>query len=372
MKIRSLATSFLLCATVGGCTDSDPPAIPRIDEAPVVDLPARTTNISGVVFDPEGYFFTFMMLPEEEAEGALPGVFNGPYVGIPAIVGGQVTLAAPGGGDLVASPASFLGSWQVLGAPASDTTTYIASATPPAEGVFFDPTAPVQLPEGTYYPTTFVRPILTNVTQCYGQSALLVGNAGALDAVAQHLTAGGTPTTVEDLLDPAKTGGVALLWVHQPSFLADLFLLPADSVAGETTAGQLIALDWAPPEGLPGQSPMGFMALPDPLSMVGYFALVFPPNATEPVTVSFTDTFELPPGEEPDPEAPPRPFLIPPLTVEPRAGVVTVQRTFGQFAPPEPGEGPPDEGGGLEDPGPPEPEPTWACYAPPMDGPPEE
>ncbi|WP_338869011.1 hypothetical protein [Myxococcus stipitatus] len=365
MRIRSLATSFLLSAVLGGCADSEAPFIPPTDQAPHVDPPARTANIAGVVFDPEAFFFTMMMFPVEGDDGPPPAVFDGPYLGNAAITGGQVTLTSPEGREVVLPPAPPGGVWQAIAVPAGDTTAYIASATPPAEGVEFDPESPVPLPTATYFRTTYVRPIVTSVSQCLGQSALLVGSAGALDAVAQHLTAAGTPTTVADLLNPAKTGGVALLWVHGPSFPGDLFLSPLDSVAGEASAGQLIALDWAPPEGAPGQSPMGFAALPDAVSMVGYFALVLPPGTSAPVTVRFTDTFTLPPGEEPDPEAPPRPMAIPQVTVEPRAGV-SVYRSFAQ--PPEP----PPGGGGLEDPGPPEPSFDWVCMAPPEGPPPAE
>ncbi|WP_254614574.1 MULTISPECIES: hypothetical protein [unclassified Myxococcus] len=362
MKLRSLASSFLLCAAVGGCADSEAPVITLPDTAPVVDLPARTTNVSGVVYDPEAFLIAFMTLPEEVTEEAIPGVFNGPYTALSAIMGGSVTLSSPEGSKFAAAPSDFGGTWQLVGVPSGDAATYLASATPPEEGVVLDPEFPIPLPPTTYFPTTYVRPILASVTQCYGQSAVLVGNTGALDAVAQAMTAAGTPTTPADLLDSTKTGGVALLWVHDMSFLADLFQTPVGSIA-EASAGQLFALDWAPPEGLPGQSPMGFSVLPGSESFLGYFALVLPPNSTAPVTINLIDTFVPEPGE-PDPDAPPRPYLLPSVIVEPRPGEVSVYRAFGQFPLPPPGEEPPP-GGGLEDPPPPEPETTWACYIPP-------
>ncbi|GEN13030.1 hypothetical protein SAMN05443572_1137 [Myxococcus fulvus] len=363
MKLRSLASSFLLFAAAGGCSSSDAPVNIPPDTAPVVDLPARSTNISGVLYDPEAFLVAFMTVPEEDAEGALPGVFEGPYTFLSAIMGGQVSLSSPeGGGALVSAPSDFGGTWSVVGAPSGETTAYLASATPPEGPVEPNPDFPVPMPTTTYFPTTYVRPILASVTQCYGQAAVLVGNTGALDAVSQAMTEAGTPTTPADLLDPTKTGGVALLFVHDMSFLADLFQTPVSSIA-EASAGRIFPLDWAPVEEapLPGQSPMGFMVLPGSESFLGYFALVLPPNATEPVTVNLVDTFV--PEPEPDPEAPPRPYLIPPVIVEPRPGEVSVYRAFGQIPMP-PGEEPPP-GGGLEDPPPPSPEPTWTCYIPP-------
>ncbi len=357
MKARSLTASFLLAAALGGCADSEPvPVPPTGADAPVVDLPARQATVSGLVFDPEAFFVQYMASPE----GEFPSLYDGqPYLTYSAIPDARVRLYGPGLPETTSAPSSGAGNWQAPGVLSSDTVPYLAEALPPEGPIAFysDEFTPFPLPPATYYPTTHLRPIQVSGTQCMSQTALMVGNAGALDAVAQHLTAQReTPTTVEDLMDPAKTGGVVLFWVQAPSYYYDFDLVSLDSVAGEASAGTLVALDWMMPEGLPGQSPLGFSVLPDPVSTVGYFALVLPPGVTEPVSVHFTDTYVM--GEEEEPgEYGPRPLAIPPAVVEPRPGV-SVQRVFAYFG------FPPVEPDPLEDPPPPGLDEGWRCLAP--------
>lgn len=370
MRTRFFATPLLLAAALGGCSDVEPGTGGRLDtDAPVVNLPATTASISGVLYDPEGFFVTMFNFPAEpghEDDLPPPAVFgDSPYLANVLLSGGEVRVSGPEGfADSPAARTAESGAWQVNGVAVNGETPYLVVASPSAEGVSLPAEQAVPLPQATYYPTKSLRPILANVTQCYGQTALMVGNAGALDAVAQRLTELGTPTTVADLLDPAKTGGVSLLWVHTPSDAFDFFLSPMDSVAGEATAGQLIALDWFPvdPETgpAPGQSPMGFAALPDPMSMIGYFALVLPPGVTEPVEVRFTDTYTSLPEDDTE-HFGPRPWKVPSITVEPGSGL-TVGRTFA-----EPNL-PPFEDDPMADPGQPPPDVSWTCMAPPPGG----
>ncbi|QSQ19545.1 hypothetical protein JY651_30055 [Pyxidicoccus parkwayensis] len=371
MNARTFTASLLLAAALGGCSDAEPGGFTPGPDAPLVELPAAHASVSGFVFDPEAFLVQVLSAPppdpEQEGPGEDPAIFDGTsFLVYSAIPSARVRLAAPGLPEATSGEPLPTGHWQVDGVTVDDTTPYYAEALPPSGPVTFDnPDAYFPVPSATYYPTTYLRPIQVNVTQCMSQTALMVGNAGALDAVAQHLTAQGTPTTVADLMDPAKTGGVVLLFVHMPSFFYDFFLSPMDSVAGETSAGTLMALDWAAPSGAPGQSPMGFSVLPDPVSMVGYFALVLPPGVTEPVTVSFTDTYVPGPEEEPGP-AGPRPLMIPPTVIEPSPGV-SVQRVF---AIPNFGEEPPPDP--LDDPLPPFPADTWICMPMPSEEPPPE
>ena len=364
MKARSLTASFLLATALGGCSDSETvPPVPTGLDAPVVELPAREASVSGLVFDPEAFLAMYLAIPEGGPPAyLLPGMPGLTYSAIP---GARVRLYGPGLRETLSAPSSPAGDWQASGVPVDEHTPYLAEAVPPSEPVAFhtDEYAPLVLPPATYYPTTHLRPIQVGGTQCSSQTALMVGSAGALDAVAQHLTAQGTNTTVRDLLNPARTGGVVLLNVHTPSFFYDFFLSPMDEVAVEASAGTVVALGWSyPEEGVPGQSPMGYSVVPGAVSPVGYFALVLPPGASEPVTVSFTDTVVTGPEEEPG-EFGPRPLLIPPTVVEPRAGV-SVQRVFAypNFPPFEPDP--------LEDPPPPPFDETWRCV--PLEPPPEE
>ncbi|MCP3138666.1 hypothetical protein [Pyxidicoccus xibeiensis] len=362
MKASSLTASFLLAAALGGCGDSEPVPVGSGVDAPVVELPARQATVSGMVFDPEALYVQYM---STEEPGDDPGVFDGiPYLAASVVPEARVRLYGPGLTDVTSDASSGGGHWQVQGVLSNDTVPYVAEAIPPEGGVVFhsDESTPFEMPPATYYPTTHLRPIQVSRTQCIAQTALMVGSAGALDAVAQHLTAQGTATTVADLVNPARTGGVVLFWVHTPSFFYDFYLGSLDEVAGEASAGTLLALDWAAPEGLPGQSPLGFSVLPDPVSHIGYFALVLPPGATQPVQVTFTDTHPPPAPEE---EMGPygfRPLPIEPFTVTPRPGI-SVQRVRAGF------NYPPHEPDPLEDPHPPEEDVSWLCQAPP---PPDE
>ena len=361
MKARPFATTVLLAAALGGCSDAEPGTDGLDVDAPIVELPSTQATVSGVLFDPEAFFvtmFNFPVEPGQEDDLPPPAILGGsPYLANALITGGEVRVSSPEGlGEYTAPLTSESGHWQVDGVPLNHETPYMVVATPPAEGVSLPVEQSVPLPPATYFPTKSMRPILANVTQCYAQTALMVGSAGALDAVAQAMTEQGTPTTVADLVDPAKTGGVALMWVHTPSDAFDFFLTPMDSVAGEATAGQLVALDWFPVDpdlgAAPGQSPMGFAALPDPVSFIGYFALVLPPGVTEPVEVRFTDTYTSQPGEDTE-RFGPRPWPIPSVTVGPGSGL-TVHRSFA--APEVPWVDDP-----LADPGQPPPDFSWTC-----------
>lgn len=357
MKAHSLTASFLLAAALGGCADSEPmtPATSGAD-APFVDLPARQATVSGQVLDPEAFFVHYQAYGAMGPAFLLDGI---PYLTYSAIPGARVRLYGPGLPDSLSPASSPSGEWQMQGVAPSSQTPYLAQALPPDGPVTFytDEYAAFVMPPATYYPTTYLRPIQVSGTQCSSQQALMVGSAGALDAVARHLTARGTPTTVEDLLNPVRTGGVVLFWVQVPNSYFDFEWTPLDSVAGEASAGTLMALDWAMPEELPGQSPLGFSVLPDPVSQVGYFALVLPPGTVAPVTVRFTDTYVSSPEEGAGPYGT-RPLPIPPVVVQPRPGV-SVQRVFSLFNftvdPPDP----------LDDPPPPPFDSSWHCAPPP-------
>ncbi|MCP3168321.1 hypothetical protein [Myxococcus qinghaiensis] len=355
MKARSLTATFLLAASLGGCSDSEPIPPEEGTNAPIGELPERRATVSGVVYDPEAFFLTVLNFPGEETPP--PALFEDtPYLLFSAIPGATVRLAGSGGSAVSSGASSFAGIWQVEGVPLDATTPYLAEAIPPAGPVeFFTEGAPFPLPPATHYPTTYLRPIQVNVNECTSQTAPMVGSAGALDAVAQYLTGEGTPTTVEQLLDPARTGGVVLFWVHPPSFFYDYFVIPLDSVVGETSAGTLLSVNWAPPGvGPPGQSPMGFFASPDPTGFFGYYALVLPPGLTTPVTVTFRDTYVPAPEEPAGPY--PRPLVISPVTVQPRPGV-SVQRVFAYPDPNLPA--PPVDP--LEDLPPPPLDERWLC-----------
>jgi hypothetical protein len=330
MRASHFLSSVLLAGSLVGCSLVPEPELPP-PASPYTNLPGRTSTLSGVVYDPEAFFFLLANWPsdpEHPENDAPPALYDGvPFLMYSSVPEANISVLAPDNSVGGSTVGSFTGSWQLSGVPSSNTVAYSARATPPERGVvlgeaYMDPEAPpppVTAPAGTYYPTTTLRPIVPHSTLCQLQVATMVGDAGALQAVANSLTDMGTPTTVADLMNPAKTAGVALLWVYAPSYELDIFTIPAEGIAAETNMGKLFAIEWAPPEeGIPGQSPMGYMAIPEPaMSSLGYYAVVLPPKSavTGPLAVSFIDTVTSDEGDFP------RPWVIPPVVEDIREGV---------------------------------------------------
>lgn len=353
MRISTVISGALLSATLSGCIGVEPPAPTPVD--PYTDM-SRVSTVSGYVVDPEAFFVLLAGWPvdPEDPEGSPPPLLtNGiPYFELSTATGANVSLVS-GDTRTEAITSNERGVFQVFGVPTSNSTAYLMRAEPSAAGVQLGVTvpypSPVEVPVAPYVATTTLRPIVPAVQLCQYQVATMVSEAGALSALALARTAEGTPTTVADLLDPSKTGGVVLTWVYAPSFLADFFQVPADSIQVEASAGTIYALDWAPP-GVAGptQSAMGYMAHPaidDPgtpdmnegHSSVGYYAVVLPPGgAGGPLEINFFDT--TPEGGPPGPFGP-RPYFIPPVFADIQPGV-----SFARvFSFPGGDEGPPPE-----------------------------
>jgi hypothetical protein len=369
MRASAAIASLVLGVSLTGCGDELPPPA-GTDSEHFSPLPPAKTTVSGVVFDPEAFFFALATFPEPppDEEGPPPDEEGPPppppllAEGIPYLMrsvaaGVRVSLTLDGAAADVSAPAAPNGYWQVPGVLTGD-STYLMRAEPPEEGVVIGapemfpspPFAPI--PSGRYFPTTTLRPIVPLAPACMVQVASVVGDAGALSAVANLRTSMGQPTTAADLVDPGQTGGVALIWVSAPSFFFEYFLIPANDIKAEVSGGTLYALDWAPPEAeVPGQSPMGFIATPDDTSPIGYFAVVLPRGSTNPVEVRFIDTVTTSPEE---PGGPPRPWAIPEFSAQLSPGV-SVSRLYAQPA------GPPEE---EEEPGGeqhPPPDLSWLC-----------
>ncbi|QRK08651.1 hypothetical protein JQX13_00195 [Archangium violaceum] len=339
MRVSSVISRVLLAAALTGCsteTPSPPASTPAYSE-----LPPRKTTVSGIIFDPEAFYFSLKTFPSFPDSPPPPGML---IIGIPHLtrsvpVGARVSVVD---GDTVADSSEVVTpavAWQVPGVPTDDTIEYALRAEPHPEagGIsigapedfpapFFEP-----VPPSTYHPTTSLSPLRTLGPSCVSQVAMMVGEAGALSAVASYRTSHGTPTTVADLLNPAKVAGVALVWVISPSPFMDFFHEPLGDVemVKESGQGTVYALDWQLPGSVAGQSPMGYYVSSASISPIGYYAIVFPPGATEPVSLGFTDTVtELPPP----PDVPPsenglRPYPLAPAFVPVRPGV-SILRTF--------------------------------------------
>ncbi|WP_164007070.1 hypothetical protein [Pyxidicoccus trucidator] len=304
MKVRSLIASTLAAATLSACGESTAPAAAPVNQAPFIDaLPERRVPVSGVVFDPEALFYAFVtwpVNPEDPNDGAPPPAL---LYGLPTEIRAsvwfaQVNLLGPEGQVADSSGPSLppWGNFQTQGVVPDRSVVYAMRAEPTpmlsvGAGDFFPAEAGfAPIPAVPYHATTTLRPVSPTGNQCLVQAPVMVGEAGALGALAQTLsTETGTPTTVAQLVDPAR-GSVALVWMFAPSPVLDLFMFPSGDIAAETTVGTLYAIDWAPPSGAPGQSEMGFTATRNGVSSLGYYALVVPPGTSTGVSVSFVDT----------------------------------------------------------------------------------
>ncbi|HZH02908.1 MAG TPA: hypothetical protein VEY30_03925 [Myxococcaceae bacterium] len=341
-------------------------------------LPGATAVISGAVYDPEVFFFssrTFSLPPEAGPDAyPPPALFEGPYLAQSAVPGARVDLESQGAPVASSEPTTPGGQYQIGGVPVSESEEYLLAVSPPEGevqlGADLPPPTFTPVPPARYFPAKTLRTVVPASTYCYFQMVSAVGNAGALSSVAQVRS-----TSVPELLNRATTGGIILFWVYAPSPFLNYFVIPAEGVTAATNRGTLYAIDWAPPgRGPPGQSALGFIAAAGGVSPIGYYALVLPPGAPSPVTVTFSDPGPppappgpppggppaVPPGAEvePPPEDPGRPWTIPPFTGTVSAGV-SVQHIYAQPGAPPPGGSPGLEGAG------PMPDFSWTCEAPP-------
>jgi hypothetical protein len=365
MKASSFVAVTLLSAALTGCQGETPGSTTPGSGVSYTELPQRKTTVSGIVYDPEAFFFSLANWPGDPNEAPPPAFFNGvPHVMRAAPMGAQVSIVGDGTVADTSGPVPPTGTWQVLGVPTSDTTLYMARAEPPEEGAVvigapdIFPSPPFEaIPSGKYYPTTALRPILANASSCQLQVAEMLGDVGGLAAVANMMD---RPTAPADLVDPSKTGAVVFIWVYAPSPVLDIFNIPSDDsiiMEGVTPNSVLqFAVGWAPKDmGPPGQSPMGYFAIPyspppDPplASPLGYFALVIPAGTEGPVRVNFVDT-----KQDPNNESGPRPWRIPGVSIPVVPGV-SFLRLHAQ-----PGGAPPPVDPSTEPL--PEPDTSWMC-----------
>lgn len=322
---RIVSSALLLSATLSGCLGQEPSTPTTPDAGAYVDM-QPTSTVSGFLLDPEAFFLLSYAWPVEpdDPEGPPPPflVDGTPYLEYSSITGANVSLVS-GSNQTSGSISEHKGVWQVFNVPRSTSAQYVMKAEPTAAGVelgagISDP-SPVEVPQARYVPTTTLRPIVPSVPLCQLMVATMVGEAGALSALAQARS-----STVANLLDPSKTGGVVLTWVFVPSMMLDWVQFNADQVSVESSAGQVYSLDWASPgAGGPGQSPMGFMASAGGVSPIGYYAIVLPPGGSGPLSVQFVDH-----GSGEDMFGNPRPWFIPPLEADIQPGGVSVARVF--------------------------------------------
>ncbi|WP_143196003.1 hypothetical protein [Archangium sp. Cb G35] len=331
MRASSIISSVMLAASLTGCSAELP--LQGETATPYAELPPAKTAVSGIIFDPEAFHFAAATFPPlgDPSDPMTPPppprmlVLGIPYMTRAVPVGAQVRVM---NGDTVADSSETVtpgATWQVgQGVLRDETLTYALRAEAPdgvvigAEGdfppPFFEP-----IPQAKYHPTTSLSPLRTLNTSCVSQVAMIVGEAGALSALSNS-----TGRSIDNLV----SGGVALVWVLSPGFFFDFENNPLGGVemTKESGPGTVYALDWAMPGSVAGQSPMGYFVTSEPVSPLGYYAVVVPPGSpAEPVALGFEDSVTTPDGEMPG-EFGPRPFPLAPAFIEVRPGEVSVLR----------------------------------------------
>ncbi len=285
------ALALAVCSLAVACS----PSAPATDAgSPFGDIGPRTSVITGVTYDPEAFFFAFATWPPPQGPDDFPpppATFAGiPYMTRSAVGGAKVYLINQGEpvAQTVAGPT---GEWRLSGVPSVMPNFNVLASEPGDAGVRLSeefPSPPFEpIPTGTYFTTVSLRPLVPLKTYCHVQRSSIVGETGALGALAK---AKNVPVT--DLLDPAKNAGVFLVQLTAPSPFADFFFFPGDDgMELSSNVGEIWAIDWAPPSAMvPNSSPMGFTAAKGNRSHIGYFAVVLPVGTSEFVNVSAKDT----------------------------------------------------------------------------------
>ncbi|MDY7229630.1 hypothetical protein [Hyalangium rubrum] len=324
-----------------GCGDSTTPEesnfLPQPEYIPVSQAPAFTTTLTGVAWDPESFFHQVYF-----CLGAGPACPMPPYLseGLPLYLNASVSGAAvqpfdpllagpPPANPLVGQPVNSdgMGIWVFPGVPSPHNrpAPYLmfnagVGSLPPVQ---IGPPFP-KVAESEYLPTLTLRPItINNNSSCTGLEAAQISKKGVLEAVAKHLTATGTPTTVEDFINPGRYAGVFVVWLYEAG--NPIQRKAADGITVEHSTGRILSLSWEFPGSLPAadnQATRGFYVTPNAaISDIGLYVVLVPQGADVPPTMSFlfkdsrTDEASL------------RPWTFPPVTVGFGPGVVN----FGGF-----------------------------------------
>jgi hypothetical protein len=291
MTYRLLALSILFGAA---CSDTvDPP-----DMSPYADGGVAETTVSGYSWDPEAFWYGFATCGGQNCPYPPLQQIGNPTMERALVAGSQVALFDPAV-DRPAYSATAVtdnkGGWQVNHVPSRADPPFLALGIP-LTGAGLMNAGPPELPpipKGNYFSTIQLKPIITLSTICINQPSSMASDVGVLQAVAKYLNAMGDPrSTAKDLVDPTKTGGIAVWWLWQPGPV--ILRLPAFGAVMSASVGQRLIIDWAPPSApLPPevkaiQSERGFFVNPTAtVSPMGLYVFLYPAGTT-PVMVQFT------------------------------------------------------------------------------------
>lgn len=333
----ALAIAVITGGVLGaGCEEELPDAQ---DAGVFLDEAAGSATVQGFVWDAEAYWLAFANCGMQCMLPPLLLPFS-PLYQAAAVPNAGVALFDP---TQPMNPAAFPamnltgsdGGWFITGVPLRPAPPFF-----PIVGSVQQTGNDAGAPTVGYLPTMTLKPISTaNTTLCLSQGANVVSDSGVLEAVAIARTLSGTPTTVGDLVDPTKTGGVVVWWLWMPG--AGQLRVPAFGVSTSADQGTTFQIGWAPPGVIPApiQSKRGFYVstMPGDMGALPISVTVMPPLQGPPPSVTFTQTDHV------TAEDGSRPFTFPSLgALQVGPGVVT----FGELQASSPGAGAP---------------PSWVC-----------
>lgn len=277
-----------LCTVATGCTLGDDRPETDAGTHVFIDAGAPSTHIGGFSYDPEAFFLNLTACGSECQSGPVLSPNSELFVHS-TVHSGTVGMFDPVSAAELGQPAS--GAADGL---------FDIPALPNAAPLVFPTLSNGQLTDaGTLPPVKYVktltyRPVvLGNAGGCFFVESAAISEVGILSAVAKFLSSEGTATTVADLTNPAKFGGVAIVWMFQPAYVP-IFRVPSSKTTVTQSDGRLLHLDWAPP-GDPGapaqlQSARGFfVAKGDTTSNLGLAVVLLPPSKHE-LRFTATDT----------------------------------------------------------------------------------
>lgn len=317
--------AYLALTLLTACGGGDPNRVAPDESAAPFEERELVTYVQGYLFDPEGMFVSGATCTSECGGWDPELSTETPHLPRVLLTGGTVSVLdsflAPTPQE-VSAASDAAGIWNTRPVPSRpyEQPYYLLAegAAAVAEGP--NPEAAFPIPAAAaYLPTINLRPMPAVWSSCMYQPAMLLPRNGVLEAVATWLTRAGTPTSVDDLIDPSRYASVTVVAAQRPIFFINV--TPADQTTAEATVGQVLNIDWAPPgeaslsaEQRALQSERGFFVTSEETSRIGWTVTLVPPGTAE-VVISLKDSLAD--------EVLKRPWSWPEIRYSPRPGVIT-------------------------------------------------
>lgn len=283
-----LGLALVATGALGGC-EEDPQE--NADAGIYSDGVMAVATVQGFVWDAEAFYVASATCTKPCAPSTLApssalfraAIVPGATIGLFDPQQPQTAAAFP-----ATDPSGTDGGFYVEGVPLRATPPFLPYVSS-VQQLATDAGAPTF----SYLPTRTLKGIATSKTTfCVAQPANVVSDSGVLDAVARYRTSIGTPTTVGDLVDPSKSGGVVVWWLWNPG--AATARVPALGAAVTADVGETFNLAWsAPGKGPAFQAARGFWVNtmgPTTKGALPVTVTLLPPNAGTPPMVTFTAT----------------------------------------------------------------------------------